>query len=73
MNVPRFPGLFISRLKSIQNQRSLIYSQYTTCRNEINEEENIKNAANGKGDINTEMRRIINRPNGRALLRYELL
>ena len=73
MNVPRFPGLFISRLKSIQNQRSLIYSQYTTCRKEINEGENIKNAASGKGDINTEMRRIINRPNGRALLRYGLL
>ena len=31
------------------------------------------NVASGKGDINTEMRRIINQPNGQALLRYGLL
>ena len=31
------------------------------------------NVATGKGDIDTDMRRIVNRPNGQALLRNGLL
>jgi hypothetical protein len=35
----------------------LIHSQYTTCENKINEEENIENVVlSGEGDVNIEIR-----------------